>query len=287
MGGVVMPLLWDRVQREVGISGVEVIEASNVVDYYSESEKDNWSWYSDLPNLAPPFERFWVEAKTPKSIVTKDGRIDRPSDVVDRSGALFIARKFEHGGWGMIITPFVYERSIGVIRQRMIATIELNEDGSFRGDGERGILVVAPNDVVARFADGALGCSLPEYVDGLVKPLSLAICFMHCKNVHMEEVIPPTPLSKKWQKKGNDPLVRYKTLQIEPMRKIIDRAREENNCGLPKAMHICRGHFKDYRGHGLFGKYKGMYWWDQHVRGDAKEGIVLKNYKINAPEVAS
>jgi len=47
-------------------------------------------------------------------------------------------------------------------------------------------------------------------------------------------------------------------------------------------LHITRGHFKDYRdGKGLFGKYQGLFWWDQHVRGDPDNGVVLKDYHVD------
>ncbi len=46
-------------------------------------------------------------------------------------------------------------------------------------------------------------------------------------------------------------------------------------------MHIVRGHFKDYRnGGGLFGKLKGLYWWDMHVAGDISNGQIVKDYSI-------
>ena len=48
-------------------------------------------------------------------------------------------------------------------------------------------------------------------------------------------------------------------------------------------LHICRGHFKDYRESGLFGKVKGIFWWDQYVRGDLENGAVVKDYNVKAP----
>ena len=40
-------------------------------------------------------------------------------------------------------------------------------------------------------------------------------------------------------------------------------ARAKDPAGLKRALHICRGHFKDYReGRGLFAKTHGIWWWD-------------------------
>ena len=56
----------------------------------------------------------------------------------------------------------------------------------------------------------------------------------------------------------------------------------EDATGIKKALHICRGHFVTYTPkHPLFGKYVGTFWKPDHVRGNAKNGIVLKDYKVN------
>jgi hypothetical protein len=53
---------------------------------------------------------------------------------------------------------------------------------------------------------------------------------------------------------------------------------------LKHALHICRGHFKDYReGSGLFDKFRGMYWWDMHTRGSSKLGEIRKDYDVKPP----
>ena len=41
---------------------------------------------------------------------------------------------------------------------------------------------------------------------------------------------------------------------------------------MTRAMHICRGHFKDYRqGKGLFGRYHQLVWQPAIVRGSKSE----------------
>lgn len=41
-----------------------------------------------------------------------------------------------------------------------------------------------------------------------------------------------------------------------------------------------RGHFKDFSAKGLFGKYKGVYWWGDQVRGDSAQGVIDKDYRL-------
>lgn len=65
------------------------------------------------------------------------------------------------------------------------------------------------------------------------------------------------------------------------MKKIIKTEGNVDEVGLKRALHICRGHFKNYsNGKGLFGKYKGLYWWDMNLRGNSENGTVVKDYKV-------
>ena len=87
---------------------------------------------------------------------------------------------------------------------------------------------------------------------------------------------------QEFERKTKHPAAKWKVLTIEPMVRTlrIQGAIERN--GISKALHICRGHFKDFsQGNGLFGRNKGLYWWDQHMRGDESAGVVIKDYKIN------
>jgi hypothetical protein len=46
-------------------------------------------------------------------------------------------------------------------------------------------------------------------------------------------------------------------------------------------LHLCRGHLKHYTEEKpLFGKYSGTFFIPAHVRGNKKNGVVIKNYKL-------
>lgn len=111
-------------------------------------------------------------------------------------------------------------------------------------------------------------------------PAMLALSFMHCKNVSRELVEPPPKLSRAHEKRHGAPLVKYYTLQIDPMREILKREGGSEQHGLPKALHICRGHFAHYDDKPLFGKVTGTFWRPMHTRGRAKDRIVIKDYAI-------
>jgi hypothetical protein len=114
----------------------------------------------------------------------------------------------------------------------------------------------------------------------MLMPMWLALSFLHCKNVTLTNEDPCH--TRKPAKKG-EPCRRlhYHVLNIKPMQEILRRDGQSETTGLKKALHICRGHFKDYRQRGLFGKYPGLYWWDTHIRGSGREGVVIKDYAVH------
>lgn len=117
----------------------------------------------------------------------------------------------------------------------------------------------------------------------LFDTLLLVFCFCHCKNVGQDLVNPPPKLSKRHSERHGVPLHQYYTLKIEPMTRILQTEGRAETQGLRRALHICRGHFKDYTQHGLFGRSKGLYWWPMHVRGTSAQGKVMKDYRVYPP----
>jgi len=109
-------------------------------------------------------------------------------------------------------------------------------------------------------------------------------CFLlnilDCRNIETIDNPPPEKLNKKRIKSGKQPIFTYKTLAIKPTGKqqqSIPKHLWENR------IHLCRGHFKTYTEDApLFGRYTGRYWWQPSVRGRNKEGVVMKDYKVEA-----
>ena len=127
---------------------------------------------------------------------------------------------------------------------------------------------------------------IPETIDwlNLCAPLFYSISLLHCKNVTLEDIPqPPFKVQQARAKRGR-PQIWYKTLVVTPLRKLLayDTEVDADNHGNPikRALHICRGHFKDYRESGLFGKYHDIYWWEMHVRGSKAMGEIRKDYKV-------
>lgn len=116
---------------------------------------------------------------------------------------------------------------------------------------------------------------------GLFVPF-LALSFMHCRNTQVKKSEPtPYKLERRRQREGRQPILRYHMINVDALgRKTSYPAAESGLGSEDKALHICRGHFKHFGERGLFGKWKGMFWWPMHVRGSARSGLVISDYEI-------
>jgi hypothetical protein len=129
-------------------------------------------------------------------------------------------------------------------------------------------------------ASGQVGETCAALVNS-ESPFHFCLSLLHCRNVQTVDVPPPpAPILKQRAKRGI-PYIQYKTLEVSPLRTISQGGTRRDGEQEPKALHFVRGHFKDFTDKGLFGKYKGTYWWSSQVRGDVARGIVDKDYKVS------
>jgi len=105
------------------------------------------------------------------------------------------------------------------------------------------------------------------------------INLVNCSNIECIKKDPPPKLNKARVRRGKLPLCSYKTLVINS-NKFINR-KDPNKIPIHNnRIHLCRGHFKQFTpDKPLFGKYSGLYWWQPCVRGNNKDGIVIKRYE--------
>lgn len=128
------------------------------------------------------------------------------------------------------------------------------------------------------------------YIHPMLTALLMGLTLAHCKNVELVSQEPPDKLSNRAMKHYGKHLIKYHILKVNPLRTVVHVDGGEDNPekskeSHPKPLTIFRGHFKDFRdGKGLFGKYKEIYWWDQHVRGNEENGVVIKDYAVTEPQ---
>lgn len=276
-----------------------VIVIDNVCEYvYAHTGKLSWHATKDFPCLTPPFNNFWMEMRKPSKFIMTDGK-GGTSEGSSKDFGLkrwafhFIANTIDKSR--EVIEDGLYEKIVGAYPSEWAqSAFILRADYYWHSDTFKG-----PLDAMYLLVD-AKGQALTEpictrrgelheaeFATWHLPPALLAISFMHCKNVVVTENKPDAKLQKARQRRGQKPLVRYRTLNIEPMAKILKREGKSDETGLKKALHVCRGHFSTYTTERpLFGKVSGTFWIPSHIRGSGDEGEVIKDYSVDVPKTA-
>lgn len=264
------------------LSGAVPIEASNVSSYYSDLSRRNGGFdlVQGLPCLAPPFDLFFVEMFQPQIGNGTSGWLFFDASSTEhreliRSKTFFRTADFERGvsakWWLWASSVYRLPTPGGIFGPFADALIFVDEDGR---------LSLPPTIHFNGNTDGDME-TIRNIIENSLAPACLTLCFMNCKNVAIEPVDPPREVNRERKKHGLRPFVRYHTINIEPMKKVLRTEGRVETEGLKKALHICRGHFSHYSEEKpLFGKHAGTFWVPAHVRGTAKQGVVVSDYNV-------
>jgi hypothetical protein len=246
---------------------VPVLLIDPVADYYYSDPKYDAFGLDVFPNVAPPFPVFWAEHKCP-------GRAD------SRIGALLAYGK-DPDSWTLSGAVFqqCQDRAIWL---RGGIQLTVGADGTITGD----LRQVSCAHVVSMSEQSQWA----EHDLFLVFcPFLLAVSFLHCKNVELIDGSVPRKLARKWHARYQLWPSPYKTLVIEPMKRILEQEGRAAETGIKLALHLCRGHFRDYRkGPGLFGKHHLLVWQPAIVRGsvhDLDHDTPPRKIEVRTPKI--
>lgn len=260
-----------------------VVAADNVAAYLESVGKfGSFTAALELPYIVPPLKDLFVEHRLGKPIGAvgwylhtyerdKDGYLPVSAPNVDDGGARWCVRGFmylealpqrPHVWCEILVAP---SGRLYHVDGKPVGFILPTRNSHFLPLWERS----DPPDAEFDWAYAGLVVTL------------WTLCFMHTKNVSIDTVEPPAKLSKAHQKRGHEPLSAYKVLRITPMGGASRGDTGEGTHASP-SLHICRGHWKHYtEATGLlFGKYEGIYWWHQQLRGRREHGTVQKDYEV-------
>jgi hypothetical protein len=248
------------------LTGLISVRIQNVANYYFlETDKGQLDFRHHFPNVAPPWPFFFMSFKAP-AYELRHGKLKPNQNAGVEVGYEFFTARDEATGEWEVKCLLLYSASSRDMRIRTLGW-RVSKDGQILSiDGSE----VKSDKVrlsVSQEVDwhGRTYGQSPLPSDLLCLPL-LAISFCHCKNVDLiREPVPPKVKAKRERAYGWSPDA-WHTLKIEPMQRQLHSVGAKDPAGLKRALHICRGHFKDYReGRGLFGKTHGIWWWDFHL----------------------
>lgn len=298
-----------------------VFDIQNVADYINTiNDLPGDSFETSFPNIAPPFDRFWMEFKPHFEHLTGVRAIDKP----ERVGIFFTTYDREwmdkemlavgdDGGLGyrfaadlrvewLIFASIFYQTQGEAVGPFLTFTLTAEKDGTpyvvyARDMSEPRGIPAFPHEPMIRNLDDALledgmeGETKEQFLSALVaemgkdamQPALLALSFLHCKGVttQLRDQQESRQVRRLRERKGDKPPVRYHVLQIEPMKRVLDQEGGAQETGITRALHICRGHFAKYtQERPLFGKFVGTVWREAHIRGRDAEHVVEKTYAL-------
>lgn len=286
-----------------------VIRADNVANFFALSNQDTVDPVSDFPNVAPPFDNFFIWYREPvvwriegKLIETEINlrpyrvgvhvtsvKLDEENlrgyiqeQRFSESPRLkALPEQLSEGCW--LSAYFVYVQWVkhGVPEYKGTAIRPIKADGSLT------------RPAATQWRPALMNGKAPEDYEEIannainkISPCFLTISFMHCKNVKQVEYVPPPKINIRRAKEGKPPLTKYYTLEIEAMKRTLQSEGGISTNGLKRALHICRGHFATYSADKpLFGHYVGTVWKPQHIKGSKAMGEIVKDYTVKAPKV--
>jgi hypothetical protein len=278
------------------------IEATNVYRYFMEMHNKEWGWWN-LPALRLSFNPTLVEY--PYFLPEEAGS---RSQKETQLGVIFIHRRdiseflddYRRFGIGDNLATKLHE-DIPLIESRCRHIYDFAMLMAHRGQqwlahicggslflDEQFAMIRAP---VVQVTKNFVGIARePEqtkrFLQLAITPSLLALSFMNCKNVTVQPHDPNPAINRERHKARLKPFVRYHTINIEPMKQVLRTEGGVESNGLKKALHICRGHFATYTT-SLMGRTLEKpvtVWKPAHVRGSAKQGIVVSDYSVKAPE---
>jgi hypothetical protein len=277
------------------VARAAIIRADNVASFYFDHPKWDWNYHTDFPCSAPPFESFFIECRTPPSMVIEGGERRPTAGMPSCFGWLFRADEAKDFGQNfpcVDVAGRVDYRRIEGARWFVDVDLVTARDGHpcFMGAaramaiGESGEMLVDPPSMI----QGETGLSgvqkegLHASIGLFFVPALLAVSFMNCKNVTLEAHDPDPLVNRERRRNGHKPFLRYHTINIEPMKAVLRTEGNIESEGLRRALHICRGHFATYTADKpLFGRTVGTVWRPSHVRGHASEGVVVSDYNVD------
>lgn len=278
------------------LGGAVCIEATNVARFFNTTYLGDFGsfdpFWTDLKCLVPPYKRFFVEWEQPLIPGAK------------RMGSLFIACNPDEAegiaraviGEGARSTPAKIVEFRQNVRCRWIyITLDFLEF-PFKNDGDHisglrgpyhiGTISVAEDGTLLDFWMSHATAQIPKDESMQIAAASLVgwttLAMLNCANIESIEHKIPDAFQKARTKSGKLPFVSYHTVRVD-----LDKTPRQIAApslpgdGTTPRLHKKRGHMKDYRGgKGLFGRYRGIWFWGDMAAGSEEKGVVLSDYEV-------
>lgn len=250
------------------LRGSVFLDASGINQAWTDWLNRKGIYQDELVRCSPPFNDCFVYGGFEKSDVSRDvfefgvqvhNAIERPK-AVDRMSRE-IRDAYDSASQHLACRVWIRVKELSRVCMAHQEIVLLDDDGKYKQT-----IFFQIGEKMAR-----LSCqwTLPLF----------AYQLMHCRNIKVRDE--PYRVAMPRGKRNKKPKVTYKTICIAE--NLVKQDSGDCGSGVELSKHVCRGNFAHYTEENkLFGKYVGMFWRPMHIRGNAKHGIVGKEYKIDA-----
>jgi hypothetical protein len=254
--------------------------------------------YPKTPSQSGPFCKEWSNFKLPYDICWFDFLMSKANGIA-AIGILLVALDEEPQGFEgspyddrtgpadpnqieppEILAMYVFTKEMGNKGKWHVSPIDLLIVPAPRQNKETMIPFCSFNDLDT--LDEETKNHLEYLLFSVGSTTCLVLNLLSCKNIATKVVKPPKRLNERRLKRHRLPLYDYRVLQIAPTKQISPRGETLPSQNLwENRVHLCRGHFKTYdKDSPLFGRLTGRFWWQPQVRGNARKGIIHKDYQV-------
>lgn len=283
---------WKNHDLELLLNNPVCINVKNIREWMwgPNNENKRYAYGKDYPYVLSPFEVTWTEFDAEDDI--------NGVNVKSQFGLLIISSDLgkdnKEKRWRHDLVGFSFFDKLNRPEPLIdyISGYYINSEGGYSGgfdlNNQDRICSIVPQqfDYHSKNNDQVISNLLKGLRDGglvSLPPTLFAFTFLHCKNVHLNTKNISDKQQIKWRKKGHDyPLIEFKTICVDRIKSEIQSRTGEKYLS-EKAFHLCRGHFKSFNEHPLFGRHKGTYFWPMHVRGNKENGEIIKDYEVSKP----
>lgn len=281
-----------------------LIKAQNVGTYvYEHGLAAGWTDLLNFKYSNPPFPNMKIEFDVPIKLfpesvrsrihfastqscmnvheAPKDFKVVRASGI-DNDKVLPRIEKFKEDLLSkglerfIILDPVPSDLSSG---KSLYTILGLDKNGSvLAGDDGTAYVRIMDND----YLEATKNWHVSNIMDYETIVVLATLNFMNCRNVEIVDNPPSRQVRRRCEQKGEPLPVTYKTLVIRPNLRRRKEIQQTGGFAQERALHIVRGHFKDYtKGRGLGrGGGHGVWWWSPAVRGTSTTRAVVKDYEV-------
>lgn len=247
-------------------------------------------WRERLAKIAPPFDKIFFEFRTDDWIKS---RITGWPSV--GGGLIEVADGDEATEWRWLlkITTYEYEQLGDTIANIFgaedpeddIWKLRAGVDNPFepeKSHSSMGVYLDNDGEIIAIDNENGHPGYETEYFEDICRIGLLTLMFINCRNIRLADEEVPI-ITRKTGTGQSQKKVYYKVLKLSNS---YSERSDDNAVNGTKLLplHVVRGHFASYTDDApLFGKYTGTFWKPAHTRGSAEQGVVVKDYDVQAP----